>query len=67
MATAVENGVSGFVDTDIRRLVERMRLLLADRGMAARLGAGAQAYAQRRFNIDRFVADWSQAFSLVEE
>ena len=65
MATAVENGVSGFVNTDLRRLVERMHLLLADRGMAGRLGAGAQAYARRRFNLDRFVADWSQAFSLV--
>jgi hypothetical protein len=57
--------VSGFVDTDVSRLVERMRLLLSDRDMAGRLGAGAKAYARRRFNIDRFVADWSQAFSLV--
>jgi hypothetical protein len=65
MATAVENGVSGYVDTDLRRLVDRMRRLLADRDRAARLGAGAQAYARRRFNMDRFVADWNQAFSRV--
>jgi glycosyltransferase involved in cell wall biosynthesis len=65
MSIAVENGVSGFVDTDIARLVERMRLLLADRTLAGRLGAGAQAYARRRFNIDRFVSDWSQTFSRV--
>jgi glycosyltransferase involved in cell wall biosynthesis len=59
-ATAIEDGVSGFVDTDVGALVDRMRLLLADRETAARLGAGARARALERFSIDRFAADWDR-------
>lgn len=65
MATAIENNVSGYVDTDPGRLIERMNLLLDDLPLARRLGAGARAQARRRFGIDRFVADWNEAFSLV--
>jgi glycosyltransferase involved in cell wall biosynthesis len=65
MATAVENGVSGYVDTSLERLVERMRALLADRGEARRLGAGARRLALERFSLDRFVRDWDEAFALV--
>lgn len=57
-AVAVENGVSGFTETDVDALVGRMRLLLADRREAARLGAGAQLRVRRRYSIDRFAADW---------
>lgn len=65
MAAAVENNVSGFVDTDLERLVERMQLLLSDHDLARRLGSGARTAALKRFGIDRFVADWNKAFSLV--
>ena len=65
MATAVENDVSGYVDTDVDRLVARMRLLLTDPGLAARLSDGARRAAQRRFAIGRFVADWDAALRLV--
>jgi hypothetical protein len=58
MVTAVENGVSGYVDTDVDKLVARMQALLDDRGLAARLADGARRSAQRRFSIDRFAADW---------
>ncbi len=58
MATAVENGVSGYVDTSVDRLIERMRALLADPAEARRLGEGARRRAEDRFSIDRFVADW---------
>jgi glycosyltransferase involved in cell wall biosynthesis len=61
MATTVENGVSGYVDNDVDALIERMRALIADPGLAARLGAGARAYARRAFALDRFVADWDAA------
>jgi hypothetical protein len=61
MVTAVENGVSGYVDTDVDRLVERMCHLLADRASAERLSDGARRAARRRFSIDRFVADWDSA------
>ncbi|HEY8491698.1 MAG TPA: glycosyltransferase family 4 protein [Dehalococcoidia bacterium] len=65
MATVVENGVSGYVDTDVARLVERMRALLADPAEARRLGEGARRTARERFNIHRFVRDWNEALALV--
>jgi hypothetical protein len=65
MATAIENGVSGYVDTDVRRLVERMRELLADPAEARRLGEGARRVARARFNVERFAGDWDDALRLV--
>lgn len=65
MVTAVENGVSGWVDTDLDRLVAHMSRLLRDRDEAARLGQGARASALRRFSIERFARDWDRALSLV--
>ena len=65
MSTVVENGVSGWIDTDVDRLVGRMQDLLANPGQARRLGEGARRTALERFSIDRFVADWDAAFRLV--
>ncbi len=65
MATAIENGVSGFVDTDVSRLLEPMRRLLADPAEARRLGEGARRRALERFGIGRFVRDWEETFDLV--
>jgi hypothetical protein len=67
MATVVENGVSGWIDTDVERLIEAMRILLKDAGAARRLGEGARRTAVERFSLDRFVRDWNSAFSLVTE
>ena len=65
MATVVENGVSGWIDTDVGRLIERMQDLLTDAGEARRLGEGARRTARERFSIERFVRDWDQAFADV--
>jgi glycosyltransferase involved in cell wall biosynthesis len=65
MATAVENGISGYVETDVGRLVEHMRRLLGDPGEARRLGEGARQAARRRFGIERFARDWDETFNLV--
>lgn len=65
MVTVVENGVSGYVDTDINRLIQHMQELLANPAEAHRLGAGAQRAAQERFNIQRFLRDWDEALALV--
>ena len=62
---AIENGVAGYVDTDLRRLIPRMRELLADPVEARRLGEGARRYALERFNISRFARDWEETFALV--
>jgi hypothetical protein len=65
MATVVENGVAGYVDTRLDRLVERMRELIADPAAAHRLGQGARAYARERFSIERFAHNWDTAFRVV--
>lgn len=65
MVTVVENGVSGYVDTDVDRLVEKMQQLLDDPAESTRLSQGARRCAKERFNIQRFVRDWNAAFALV--
>ena len=65
MVTAVENDVSGYVETDVRRLIERMRYLLANPAEARRLGEGARRVARERFGIERFARDWDDALRLV--
>jgi hypothetical protein len=65
MATAIRNGVSGYVDTDVRRLIEPMRELLANPQEARRLGEGARAYALERFGIERFARAWEETFASV--
>lgn len=65
MVTVVENGVSGFVDTDIDKLIVKMRLLLNDATLAHKLSEGARETAQKRFNIQRFANDWDEIFKSV--
>jgi glycosyltransferase involved in cell wall biosynthesis len=64
-ATAVRDGVSGFVSTDVGVLVERMRELLADRRLAGRLSEGARAEARARWGLDRFAAEWTDVLEGV--
>lgn len=65
MVTVVENGVSGYVDTDVERLIDRMQELLVNPAEARRLGEGARKMACERFSIERFASDWNAAFALV--
>lgn len=58
-AVAVRDGVCGYTSADVDELVERMRELLADRALAARLGEGARAHALERFGLERFAAEWT--------
>jgi hypothetical protein len=62
VATVVQNGRSGFVDTRPRSLVDATKRLLRDKAEAATLGEGARRTALDRFNINRFLADWDRAF-----
>lgn len=63
MVRTVENGVSGYVDTNVETLIERMQELLADQTAAHHLSAGAQRFARQRFAIDRFARDWDNLFA----
>jgi hypothetical protein len=64
LVTVVENGVSGYVSTDLDELVAAMQRLIDDPRHAHELGDNARAVAAERFGIDRFVRDWNDA--LVE-
>jgi hypothetical protein len=65
LATVIDNGVSGFIDTDVRRLIEPMRELLANPSLAREMGEKAQRRARERFSIDRFARDWAKTFAHV--
>jgi len=65
MAMVIEDGVSGYVHTDVERLIDGMRELAADMEQARRLGARARAAALEYFNIGRFTRDWTDTFEHV--
>ena len=65
LVTVIRNGENGFIDTDPAVLVARMHELIADPGLARRLGEAARATAAERFAIERFVADWERALAEV--
>lgn len=65
MVTAVENGVTGYVETDVEKLVGHMRRLLRDPEEARLLGERARVVAQKRFGIERFAKDWDEVLTEV--
>jgi hypothetical protein len=60
--TVVRDGVNGFIDTDVKYLIDRMKLLINQPKLAVELGLEAKATAQQRFGIDRFVREWKETF-----
>jgi len=65
LPTVIEDGVNGYCSCDLDVLVDRMKTLIADRELASELGRNARATAQRRFGLDRFCADWSEALQVA--
>jgi glycosyltransferase involved in cell wall biosynthesis len=65
MATVIENGRSGFADTNVPALIAHMQELLKDPTLARELGERGRQRAMERFNIERFVADWNKALAEV--
>jgi glycosyltransferase involved in cell wall biosynthesis len=63
--TVIENGVSGYLDTDLDKLVPQMRLLIRDPALARVLGQKARETALKRFDIRRFVTDWERTFEEI--
>jgi glycosyltransferase involved in cell wall biosynthesis len=63
--TAVENGISGLVDTDVERLISFMEELLHDPAEARRLGEGARRHAHEKYDIRRFARDWEDTIAMV--
>lgn len=65
MPMVIEDGVHGLIDTDIDRLISRMRDLIDDPGLAREMGECARQRALERFHIDRFTDDWDRVLRLV--
>lgn len=65
MVTVIENGMSGYIDTNIDRLIDRMQELLNNPKLAKELSVNAKKYAKERFNINRFIGDWNKVFRIV--
>jgi hypothetical protein len=64
MSRAIENGVSGYVDTDVDMLVAHMERLLERPDEAAMLSEGARRAGRERYGIERFADRWTE---LLEE
>lgn len=65
LTTVIENGVSGYVNTNVDELIDVMKHLLKHPQEAQRLSQGARQIAEKRFGIGRFVRDWDRAFAWV--
>lgn len=65
LASVICSGHNGYVDSRPDKLVEAMQLLLRDADTARAWGEAGRRLANERFHIDRFVADWLDAFASV--
>ncbi|MCG2586861.1 glycosyltransferase family 4 protein [Massilia sp. TS11] len=65
LATVIENGRSGILDTRPDYLAAGMRALLLEPGLARELGERGRTLARERFGISRFVADWCRVLAEV--
>jgi hypothetical protein len=61
----IVNGVSGYTDLDIDKLIEKMRVLMSDTDLAFAIGKEARKAAIDKFNIDRFCNEWQDTFNEV--
>jgi hypothetical protein len=62
LSVTVQNGVSGFIHTDIQYLIKKMKFLLEHPGEAERMGKNAKDYALEHFSIKRFASNWEETF-----
>ena len=64
-SSVIQNGVTGFVDSNVDVLIEKMQILLNNKQYAMELGNNAKQYAEKRFNIKRFTTEWKNAFEFA--
>lgn len=60
--TVIKDGKSGFIDTNIEKLIDKMNTLIADPSLAKSMGAMARQVALEKFNIQRFTREWESVF-----
>jgi hypothetical protein len=59
MSTVIDNGESGFIDTNLGTLLLHMKELRRSPALARLLGDKARRRARERFGIERFCSDWN--------
>lgn len=67
LTTIIHNGVNGFIDTNVRALIPKMKELIEDSELAHDMGKEARKTALARFSIDRFTQDWQDLFTKVTQ
>lgn len=65
LATVIQSGHNGYVDTRVDQLVSVMRELLDDPELARAWGERGCRLARERFGIGRFVAEWDETLRMV--
>lgn len=65
MSVTIRDGYSGFIDTNVEALIEKMKYLLNYPDAAAEMGENGKEVAHARFNIKRFTAEWESLFEQV--
>ena len=65
LVSVIQNGVSGYIHTDIQSLEKRMNDLLRQKDLAQSMGSEGKIIAEERFNIARFTKDWEDTFIRV--
>ena len=60
--TVIKDGHSGFIDTNIEKLIQNMHFLLDNHDLARQMGAEGQKLARNKFNIHRFTTEWNDTF-----
>ena len=62
LASVIKNQETGIIHTDINYLISAMKDLLLNPEKARQIGAAGQAMAKKRFDIQRFNANWLRVF-----
>jgi hypothetical protein len=65
LSAVIQNGVNGYIHTDVSYLIESMAALIENQALAAQIGAAGRRTALERFNITRFTKDWQETFNEV--
>jgi glycosyltransferase involved in cell wall biosynthesis len=68
MVTVFRGDCASLIDTDIDKLIKKMKALLENKEHARRLGAAGKEIAEERFHIRRFTEEWRNVFlSVIRE
>lgn len=61
----LKDGINGFIHNDPGYLISKMKLLLENQNIAAKIGVNARTTAENEFGIKRFINDWNAVFEEV--